>query len=421
MRSNLYAFVAVPLSVSAPYLGGRLRKVLGSFGLLVATFVFTTSAQAVTIDMVTVGNLGNAPDTRYNGISVGSVANAYQIGKYEVTAGQYTEFLNAVAKDDPNGLYNPYMGMGEPGDLFGANIQRTNSSHNHSYSVAADWADRPVNWVSFWDAARFANWLHNGQPTGAQGPGTTEDGAYHDVGNQTLFGRSAGAKFFIPTEDEWLKAAYHDKTAGLAATYFDYPTGTNAVPGYDITESTNSGNNANYSIGTYAIGYPYYRTVVGEFELSDSPYGTFDQGGNVWEWNETVLFGSSRGLRGGSFYDLSLHLLASSRVVKDPPSELRDVGFRVASIPAPALQGDFNGDGAVDAADYVVWRKNDGTQQGYNTWRGHFGQTANSGAAATPNAVPEPSSLALLTLVVPALLRRRRYCPRPAAQLLIGT
>ena len=77
--------------------------------------------------------------------------------------------------------------------------------------MAADWANRPVNYVSFWDAARFANWLHNGQPTGPQGPGTTEGGAYHDVGNQTLFGRNAGAKFFIPTENEWYKAAYHDQ------------------------------------------------------------------------------------------------------------------------------------------------------------------------------------------------------------------
>ena len=67
-------------------------------------------AQAVTIDMVTVGNPGNAPDTRYNSISVGSVDHVYQIGKYEVTAGQYTEFLNAVAKADPNGLYNTPMG-----------------------------------------------------------------------------------------------------------------------------------------------------------------------------------------------------------------------------------------------------------------------------------------------------------------------
>ena len=173
--------------------------------------------------MVPVGNPGNAPDTRYDNIPIGYVGYEYQIGKYEVTAGQYTEFLNAVAKADPNGLYHP--SMGSPSVVLGANIKRTGSAPTFSYSVAADWANRPVNWVSYWDAARFANWLHNGQPTGPQDPGTTEGGAYHDVGNQTLFGRNAGAKFFIPTENEWYKAAYHDQSAGLAASYFDYPTG----------------------------------------------------------------------------------------------------------------------------------------------------------------------------------------------------
>ncbi|MCC7476265.1 MAG: SUMF1/EgtB/PvdO family nonheme iron enzyme [Pirellulales bacterium] len=306
-------------------------KTIKSFTILWATLVFISSAQAVTIDMVPVGNAGNAPDTRYESSGYGAVATAYQIGKYEVTAGQYTEFLNAVADADPNGLYNTSMFSSS----FGAKIQRSGSSPNYSYSVAADWADRPVNYVSFWDAARFANWLHNGQPTGAQGPGTTEDGAYINVGNQTTFARQPGAKFFIPTEDEWYKAAYHDKNAGLAATYFDYPTGTNAVPGNDISEATNAGNNANYYFGGYLIGSPYYRTVFGEFELSDSPYGTFDQGGNVWEWNETKVASSSRGVRGGSFA-LSNFLHASYRSSPDPTYEVDNVGFRVASlIPEP--------------------------------------------------------------------------------------
>jgi formylglycine-generating enzyme required for sulfatase activity len=307
-------------------------KTIHLISLVLAVLVFTTSAHAVTIDMVPVGNPDNAPDTRYTSISVGSVANAYQIGKYEVTAGQYTEFLNAVAKADPNGLYSTVMGSVPNG---GANIQRTGSSPNYSYSVAADWADRPVNYVSFWDAARFANWLDNGQPTGPQGPGTTEGGAYHDVGNQTLFGRNASATFFIPTEDEWYKAAYHNQSAGLAASYFDYPTGTNSLPGNDINETTNAGNNANYIIST-AIASPYYRTIAGEFELSDSPYGTFDQGGNVWEWNETKVISSSRGMRGGTFGGPSNILDASSRPGNIPTNVNGDVGFRVASIPEPA-------------------------------------------------------------------------------------
>lgn len=303
--------------------------------LLLAALVAISSAHAVTIDMVSVGNPGNAPDTRYDATGFGTVGYSYQIGKYEVTAGQYTEFLNAVAKSDPNELYN--TAMGDPGGSLSANIQRTGSSPNYSYSVAADWAERPVNWVSFWDAARFANWLDNGQPTGAQGPGTTEDGAYHDVGNQALFGRSAGATFFIPTEDEWYKSAYHDQSAGLAASYFDYPMGTNSVPGNDITDTIDPANNANYYISNYVIGSPYFRTVIGEFELSDSPYGTFDQGGNVWEWNETAVFSSSRGVRGGSFDYHSSYLHASLRSLNDPTRyEYYHLGFRVASIPEPS-------------------------------------------------------------------------------------
>src|SRR3954469_10627018 len=303
-------------------------KTTGLFTFVVAMAACTTTAPAVTIDMVTVGNPGNAPDTRYDAIGFGSVDHVYQIGKYEVTAGRYTEFLNAVADADPNGLYN--TAMADPIGSLGANIQRFGSSPNFNYSVAADWANRPVNYVNFWDAARFANWLHNGQPTGAQGPGTTEDGAYHDV-DSPLFGRNAGATFLIPTENEWYKAAYHDKNAGLAATYFDYPTGTNAAPGRNINEASNPGNNANYYDSGFVIGSPYYRTVVGEFELSDSPYGTFDQGGNVYEWNETAVSVGSHGVRAGSFNVGSAVLNASIRDYLFPSEEYHYVGFRVAS------------------------------------------------------------------------------------------
>ena len=131
--------------------------------ILSLTLNFAVTAKAVVIDWVTVGNPGNAPDTSNDATGFGSVGYSYQIGKYEVTAGQYTEFLNAVAKDDPNGLYNTNMGEHRSARR---NIQRTGSSPNYSYSVDADWANRPVNYVSFWDAARFANWLHNSQPTG---------------------------------------------------------------------------------------------------------------------------------------------------------------------------------------------------------------------------------------------------------------
>jgi hypothetical protein len=105
-----------------------------------------------------------------------------------------------------------------------------------------------------------------------------------------------------------------------------------------MTEMTSPGNNVNYFNGTFPNVGLYYRTVVGEFELSDSPYGTFDQGGNVTEWNETAD-GSSRILRGGPFGATWGYLHASFRLGGGPYDENEDgqVGFRVgASIPEPS-------------------------------------------------------------------------------------
>jgi formylglycine-generating enzyme required for sulfatase activity len=128
-------------------------------------------AGAVSIDMVTVGNAGNANDI--GGGLIGAVAYDYQIGKYDVTIGQYTSFLNAVAKTDTYSLYNSSMGTN--GNIAG--ISQSGSSGNYSYSVIGS-ADRPITYVNWFDAARFANWMANGQPTGAQTDTTTENGAY---------------------------------------------------------------------------------------------------------------------------------------------------------------------------------------------------------------------------------------------------
>src|SRR5215212_11953006 len=112
--------------------------------------------QAVTIDMATIGNPGNAPDTRYNSMAVGSVGYSYQIGKYEITSRQYTDFLNAVAKSYPHGLYNEVMSS----KYFASpKIERTGISPHYNYTVAPDFANRPMISVSFWNAARFCNWL----------------------------------------------------------------------------------------------------------------------------------------------------------------------------------------------------------------------------------------------------------------------
>jgi len=213
--------------------------------------------------------------------------------------------------------------------------------------VAADWANRPVNFVSYWDACRFCNWLHNEQPTGAKGPGTTETGAYTLNGYNGYDGRTIprnpDAKWAIPTQDEWYKAAYH-KNDGVTGNYWDYPTSTNSIPSNELGNPTDPGNNATFfdiTDFTHTIDDPYWRTEVGAHENSASPYSTFDQGGNVWEWNETVMYQgadfATRGLRGGSFGHSEHSLRASSTSNASYPTiEGDERGFRVVQVPEPA-------------------------------------------------------------------------------------
>jgi formylglycine-generating enzyme required for sulfatase activity len=295
-----------------------------------------------TVPVANIGNTGEWSGQSYGGYGpdriCGSVAYEYNIGKYEVTAGQYTAFLNAVADpEDTYGLYNTSMWSSS----YGCKIQQSDSSS--SYSVAADWANRPVNYVSWGDAARFANWLQNGQPTGAQGLTTTEDGAYYLNGATSdtallAVSREADWKWAITSEDEWYKGAYH-KNDGDTGNYFDYPTSSDSAPGQDMADV--SGNNANYYTAPYAwpIDSDKYTTVVGEFQNSESPYGTFDQGGNIWEWNESILYGSCRGLRGGSFIGYGIDLHALARYDGYPTfedDEVLGLGFRVSEVPEPA-------------------------------------------------------------------------------------
>jgi hypothetical protein len=236
------------------------------------------------LEIVPVGNPGNALDKRYSPTGIGAVDTSYAIGKYEVTAAQYTEFLNAVAKTDTYGLYDEHMDYdsGPPVGGFptnwGCNIKRSGNPGNYTYEVAADWANRPVNWVSFWDAARFINWLQNGQPTGVQGSSTTEDGAYtlngFDGNDGSSITRNSGARWWLPGANEWYKAAFH-KNDGVTGNYWNYAAATNAVPSNALS-TPDPGNNANFRISVgydefYTIGGPYWRTPAGEFENSKSP------------------------------------------------------------------------------------------------------------------------------------------------------
>ena len=282
---------------------------------------------------MTVGDPNNAADTT----GYGAVADSFQVAKYEVTIQQYTDFLNAVAATDPYSLYNTSMAS----DLNIAGISRSGTSGGYSYSVINNGGlsgNRPITYVSWFDAARFANWMQNGQ-----GSGSTETGAYTLVGGQTSGtapARNPGAQFHIPTEDQWYKAAYY-KGSGTDAGYWDYATQSDSTPGNTIGSGANQ---ANYLAGDYAVtqsasysGSQNYLTDVGGFSGSVSAYGTFDQSGNVYEWNDlTGVAGSQRGLRGGEWGGNAFGLSSSSRYDNSPSNEFDYLGFRLAAVPEPS-------------------------------------------------------------------------------------
>jgi sulfatase modifying factor 1 len=171
------------------------------------------TVHSVELEWVTVGNPGNKPDkTGY-----GAVDYEFQISKLEITVAQYAEFLNAVAtKSDPYALWSAAQ-----------KIDRTGAPGGFSYSAQSLREREPVMHVTFFNAMRFANWLHHGG-----GQGDTETGAYQMVAHGGLANREAGATVWIPNEDEWYKAAYHQpqSAGGPAENYWAYPTRSDAAP-----------------------------------------------------------------------------------------------------------------------------------------------------------------------------------------------
>jgi formylglycine-generating enzyme required for sulfatase activity len=288
------------------------------------------TAQAVSIDWVTVGDPGNPGDPQEScegcgpGTTFGSVAYVYQISKFEVTNAQYAEFLNAVAATDTYAIYDTSMSSGLGG------IKRSGFSGNFTYTTIAGRENMAVNFVSFWHSLRFANWLENGQPTGTQDSTTTEDGAYTitpaGVADNSITS-NVGATFFIPSEDEWYKAAYYDPRS---KTYFEYPAASNTPT--SCAQPGTTANTANCSLAVDDV------TIVGSYTGSASPNGTFDQGGNVAEWNEAITpTPSHRGLRGGSWGNGPGAVAASFRgTAVFPGTENAAIGFRVVRVPEPS-------------------------------------------------------------------------------------
>lgn len=328
-----------------------MKSIVNIIAALACSFATFQTQADVSYQLVTIGDAGNANDIT----GFGAVNYGYRIGKYEVTIEQYTAFLNAVARDDPYGLYNGSMG-GIPNV---AGISRSGVSGSYSYNVLnnnGSSANRPVTSVSWFNAARFANWMANNQPTGAEGSTTTENGAY-DLSNfsnglavpKNIINPNTGKvpSYYIPLENEWYKAAYYNGVGG----YTLYATQSNTAPGNDIN-APDSSNQVNYLSET--TGYcvtqspnfdttQNYLTAVGTFTNSASHYGTFDQTGNVWEWNDMDGGSSaSRGVRGAAYTSTPPYMQSTYRMGYAAKSYNPNGGFRLAALnAAPVPPSEF--------------------------------------------------------------------------------
>ena len=270
---------------------------------------FGTDTNQFSMEFVTIGNPGNAADTTGLPNPVGAVAYTYQIGKYEVSRDMILKATSA------GGL--------------GITLQDMTSSGGNG-------ANRPATGVSWNEAARFVNWLNTSKGYQAAYNFTT-NGANANI---TLWGagqysgsnqfRHKDAIYFLPTVDEWYKAAY----GSPSGTWYNFSNGSDTAP-----TAVTGGTDANTAVyGQSSSAGPADINNAGGL----SPYGTMAQGGNVWEWNESANDGNNnsasenRELRGGSWLNGSSFILeASNRSNVVPTNENMVNGFRVASVPEP--------------------------------------------------------------------------------------
>ena len=270
---------------------------------------FGSGGNAFTIDFVTVGNAGNGNDAGAGGgiysSPYGGVSYTFQMGVTEVSQDWITKATN--------------LGM--------TNV------------TAGTWTgSQPAASMTWYEAAGFVNWLNTskGYQAAYQLNGTnTALTLWSSVdawqpGGENLY-RHKDAYYFLPSEDEWYKAAYHQND-GVTANYWDYATGSNTIP-----TAVASGTGA---------GTAVYNGQPGPVDVNNdgglSPYGTRGQNGNVFEWQESAFDGlnnfssENRAILGGSWTNTENNLRASNRNVSTPTTSVGTVGFRVASVPEPS-------------------------------------------------------------------------------------
>ena len=270
---------------------------------------FGTGDNQFTIDFVPISGSTNPTSgiQTSSGYTFTGVNNSYRMGTYEISNDQWTKFTAAY------------------GTVTG--------SPSTAYDNAPYWTgmNLPTTGTSWYEAAQFVNWLNisTGHQAAYKFTGTQGQSDYtfttwdvsdtgYNAGNPY---RNSNAFYFLPTQDEWVKAAYWN-----GASLQTYAT--------KAGESLTQGNGTNGAGWNYATSQPW-DVGSGSQELN----GTYDMMGNVWEWNETLLLNVSRSVRGGAYYypyyENANYFMSSAMCVQDPYDEKDGLGFRVASVPEP--------------------------------------------------------------------------------------
>jgi len=296
---------------------------LGVFSLPgVRADTFGSGANQFTMDFVTIGHPGNPADTTGVPNPVGAVSYVFKMAVHEVSRDM---ILKANEAGD--------LGI----TLFGF----------HSLTAG----DLPASGISWFEAARFVNWLNtsSGHAPAYNFDADGKFGLWDAEVRWTLGGENAyrnrGARYFLPSDDEWYKAAFFD-----GSVYFDFATGSDAVP----TPVTGG-----FAAGTAVYGQTLPADIYHAGGLS--PFGTMAQGGNASEWQESASDGvndhaiKTRGLRGGYWGTQNPSQISASFLDSHSPGfDLGDVGFRVAAVPEPAVSAGVFGFLALTVAG---WRR----------------------------------------------------------------